>query len=919
MNKKYRKKEEKMKARNVFVTFMLVSVVLALLVGVSGATWCDAGSAKRTNVSVNNTAGSALINYQVYVNLTSNPINETSLRVYNTTDCTLRPHWTENETDGNSYGVWINYSAVAASSWTNDTAIYYDNATASSANHGTNTFEFFDDFEGTSLDTIPTSGDATVSAIANKYEAWGGIAKDSSGNFYAVYRTSDSNIHGFDSTGRFVIRKSTDDGQTWGSEITIADIANLDDRTINGILIFDDAGTETILAAWNTYKDSPHERTLYIKKSTDGGSTWGSAIEICPSCSFGGIAGKPILTSQNKILVPAFINKSISWQVAVFESSDGGDNWTKYNMSGADSARNEMALMETKTGGSYTGGIYAVFEKDAGGAFDKKTSTDYGHTWSAFSEETQLPVTVATQPNLHKLSNGNIIAAYTDSHTAKNLVVYESSDECVTWTYRITVITGASIEYYPSFETISSSKLIVLWCVNGATSDQYVNFIDYPFTCPKWNLHTGSVTVSNSILSLDSNPTYLVSARKVFIQPMILSGKMKFNDDNQEQHFWGTVDNNGAVSNNSVGFLKYSLMRKHVSNNSVATNQNDAHVGLGSYRNYEMWWKTDEAKFYEGENLTATLTTNVPTVDLYILLRRSGTSAFNIDRVLVRKYASPEPSTTLGSEEQPAETTPVISNVQNGSISATSQYVNWTVNQTAHNRVLYSNESDLTPAYYSTWDNSTAAPNITLSALDASTQYWYQAWSYNTTNNSLTDNSSTLSFTIAADATPALHIDNSINIKEDWGRDFNSNLSANVTVANASGVWMNFSNGEFTNIFLGWVNLTLNEWVNETHNVNSPVTNISVDVTLNSTTSDATNDTESFYYEITNRSNTATMDSAVTQNVEMSETFYVNATCNEEYSDTFLGAANLLEDGAIIDTDNSVTDYVNFSHRPNTL
>jgi hypothetical protein len=123
---------------------------------------------------------------------------------------------------------------------------------------------------------------------------------------------------------------------------------------------------------------------------------------------------------------------------------------------------------------------------------------------------------------------------------------------------------------------------------------------------------------------------------------------------------------------------------------------------------------------------------------------------------------------------------------------------------------------------------------------------------------------------------------------------------------------MNFSNAEFTNTSLGWLNLTLDEWVNESHNVNTPVTNVSLTVFLNG--SGAKNDSDSFYYEVTKRSNTATMDSAATQNAGISETFYINGTCNEEHSDMFYGAANLLEDGAIVDTDSSVTDYVNFSH-----
>ncbi|MEA3357497.1 MAG: DUF2341 domain-containing protein, partial [Patescibacteria group bacterium] len=534
-----------------------------------------------------------------------------------------------------------------------DFYMYYGKVGDSSESNGDNTFEFFDDFEGTSLDAMSTSGDVAVANDPGRYEAWPGIAKDSSGNLFVAYRTCDTNTHGFCSTAKVVIRKSTDNGETWGSEVTVLDTANYDNRLTNSILIFDDNGTETILVTCNKYDDSPHVRVLYAVKSIDDGANWGSPIEICPACSLSHPAGCPILTSQGKILVPACIDKDISWQEAVFESADGGDTWTKHNVTGTNSGRNEFAIIETKTGGSYTGGMYAIFRRNDGTHYDYATSTDYGHTWSALAEETGLPV--ATQPTpcfLYRLNNGNIVAAYT--RVTKRLVVYESSDECTSWTYKKDVITTQSISYYPALTEITSADLIFVWCVNGAASDVYVNFEDYPLVpTKKWRIAQGSVSVSDSVLSLTANPTYVLSTSKVYTQPMILMGRAKFSDDDEQQHFWGTSDNDGSVFNNSLGFLKYSLMRKQVYKNGTATSQNDAHVGLGSYRNYKMWWKTDEAKFYEGGNLTATLTTDVPTVDLYILLRRSGTSVFYFDFVLLRKYVSPEPTWgSWGIEEQ---------------------------------------------------------------------------------------------------------------------------------------------------------------------------------------------------------------------------------------------------------------------------
>ena len=161
---------------------------------------------------------------------------------------------------------------------------------------------------------------------------------------------------------------------------------------------------------------------------------------------------------------------------------------------------------------------------------------------------------------------------------------------------------------------------------------------------------------------------------------------------------------------------------------------------------------------------------------------------------------------------------------------------------------------------------------------------------------------------------PTLTIGNEQNIKEDWGQDFSSNFSANATGQNAKDVWMNFSHNNFTNTSLGWLNISTNEWVNQSHNVGSPITNVSVNITLNSTTTDTINGTASFYYEITKRNNTATMDSAATQSVATDVDFFVNASIIEEYGDTFYGAADLLEDGAVVLTNSSIIDYVNFTH-----
>ena len=111
-------------------------------------TWWNTSWSNKREIKINNTGGSALTYYPVFVNLTDTPINETSLRVVNETADATVPHWCENETGGNCTMMWFNNTGIPTSAWQNDTYyIYYNEPSVSSASDGTNTFEFFDDFE----------------------------------------------------------------------------------------------------------------------------------------------------------------------------------------------------------------------------------------------------------------------------------------------------------------------------------------------------------------------------------------------------------------------------------------------------------------------------------------------------------------------------------------------------------------------------------------------------------------------------------------------------------------------------------------------------------------------------------------------------------------------------------------------------
>jgi len=161
--------------------------------------------------------------------------------------------------------------------------------------------------------------------------------------------------------------------------------------------------------------------------------------------------------------------------------------------------------------------------------------------------------------------------------------------------------------------------------------------------------------------------------------------------------------------------------------------------------------------------------------------------------------------------------------------------------------------------------------------------------------------------------TPTLEIGNAIAITNDWGQSNNSNISITVSGATAADVNVTYNDTRISNA-TDWGSKAVGTyWHNQTIQHGGTVGDVYVEVQANTTTLGGANDTEYFWLNTTKRTNTASMDSAATQTAYETEDFFVNATCNEEYGDTFLGAADLLEDGIIISTDASVMDYVNFT------
>ncbi|MCK4429271.1 MAG: DUF2341 domain-containing protein, partial [Candidatus Aenigmarchaeota archaeon] len=140
----------------------------------------------RQEINISNT-GENLTNYQVKVvynfstEYSAGKINTTCKDIrftyYNATadSETEIPFWVEtcNFLSSDNMTTWVNVTFLEDN--TNTTIyMYYGNPSASSASNGTNTFELFDDFEGTSIDYMSGgSDDATTYEMMNKIIRYG--------------------------------------------------------------------------------------------------------------------------------------------------------------------------------------------------------------------------------------------------------------------------------------------------------------------------------------------------------------------------------------------------------------------------------------------------------------------------------------------------------------------------------------------------------------------------------------------------------------------------------------------------------------------------------------------------------------------------------------------------------------------------
>jgi len=116
-----------------------------------------------------------------------------------------------------------------------------------------------------------------------------------------------------------VTSRSTNGGLTWGNPVTTATGTNLDKNWI----ACDTTATSPFFGnCYTQYDDTANGNRMKMRRSTNGGLSWGAALNTGDAAS--GLGGQPVVRPNGTVIVPF---QSSSGQIRSFRSIDGGVSW----------------------------------------------------------------------------------------------------------------------------------------------------------------------------------------------------------------------------------------------------------------------------------------------------------------------------------------------------------------------------------------------------------------------------------------------------------------------------------------------------------------------------------------------------------------------------------------------------------------
>lgn len=222
-------------------------------------------------------------------------------------------------------------------------------------------------------------------------------------------------------TDQVIVSRSLD-GVTWNSPVTISSTPDADKNWI----VCDNSPSSSYYGHCYVEWDDPSKQGIvWMSTSTDGGATWGAAVNTNDHTA--GIGGVPVIQPDGTVVVPL-----LNWagtSIIAFASADGGNTWTSSGLISdvtdhqvAGGLRDDALPSATVDA---SGTVYVVWQdcrfRTACAANDivMSTSTN-GATWSS---ATRIPIDASTSTADHFIP-AIVADPSTGGSTARLALVY---------------------------------------------------------------------------------------------------------------------------------------------------------------------------------------------------------------------------------------------------------------------------------------------------------------------------------------------------------------------------------------------------------------------------------------------------------------------------------------------------------------
>lgn len=346
--------------------------------------------------------------------------------------------------------------------------------------------------------TITNSGTRGTVTDGTLYRAFPGLGRMADGRLILVYRSATGhNV----TDGNIVMRTSADDGLSWSAERTIVNDASLDLRDPNVLV----RSNGTVLVSYFSW-DGADARVIEVIKSSDNGVTWGSRITVADAfTTTRAVTGATVELGSGDLLMPIYgRNGTDSFDTAaVLKSTDGGDTWgTQVTIASgpADSRHYQEPCLVKLASGT----LVALIRSDTDGTAYRSTSTDSGATWSAVASV----FTGGGRPSSLLLTSGTIVCCYRSTAAGSQAAFRTSTDDGVTWSAETTLDTGSGTMMYAWPVQLPSGRIVVAYAIEASSTvtDVYVRSLIGEIVPERLDIDWDSNAYANRVYIQGANP-----------------------------------------------------------------------------------------------------------------------------------------------------------------------------------------------------------------------------------------------------------------------------------------------------------------------------------------------------------------------------------------------------------------------------